>query len=213
MKLVLLVSVGLLSTIEAYLSYPSSTRHKSHLACTASPENNNLVDDYYDMLNLLKPVQEDDLAAVVKESTITGESSTGLAPRRLRKTKSSQMDWEHWDAFLEDELGDLDAELRDDQKWVLDAREIIEQRRGVSIWSKKEVDTVKKTPVVKTLFVPEAVASIVTSVYIEKTRKLSDVKKEDQLGYITFRKFMVDLKKRSKKDPIMQSKLEVSKVR
>lgn len=64
----------------------------------------------------------------------------------------------------------------------------------------------------KTLYIPESIASIIVTVYIEKNKKLSDIKKEDHVGYLTFRKFMIDLKKKTKKDPVAQAKVEVSKV-
>lgn len=181
------------------------------------------LDEYENMLNLFKPLDDtvaDDefrkplAEAVYEESSIVNEGETRIAP--LKKSKSPLADWDQWDDFMEKELGDLDADLPEDKKWVQELRDIIESKRGTSIWTRKsEKDInreIKKTQAPKPLIIPEAIASIIIAVYIEQSKKLSEIKNEDRLAYMTFRKYMIDLKKKTKKDPVLQTKLELTKV-
>jgi hypothetical protein len=217
-----IVSVNGFTTI----SIPKST---STTALLMFKENNeNPLDEYDNMLNLFKPLEDSsvseadlfqsNLLDIVYEQTSILKENEIEKKSIIKKPKSPQSEWEHWDAFMEEELGDLDADLTDDKKWVLEVRDIVEQRRGMSIWSKtNEQDIIsreiKKTQAVKPLAVPEPVASIITSVFLDQSKKISDIKKDDPLAYVTVRKFMMDLKKKSKKDPVMQTKVELSKVR
>ena len=199
----------------------STQRLRQHLYVS---EYQDPLDEYENMLNLFKPLDEitpdSELSkplveSVYELSSITNEGETKLAT--TKKTKSPLADWDQWDEFMETELGDLDADLPDDKKWVQELRDIIESKRGQTIWTRKNEHDInreiKKTQSPKPLNIPEGIASIITAVYIERSKKLSEIKNEDKLAYMTFRKFMVDLKKKTKKDPVLQTKLELTKVR
>ena len=43
--------------------------------------------------------------------------------------------WIHWDAFMDEQFWDMDDEIidDDDDKWVLEARDAVEQKRGMSL--------------------------------------------------------------------------------
>lgn len=87
---------------------------------------------------------------------------------------------------------------------------------GFAIWSKKSDKELqrelKKALEKKALNIPEQVAMIVRAVYIEKTQTLKSMKKEFELDYITFRKWVIEQKKKTKKDPLPMARIEVSKV-
>lgn len=62
------------------------------------------------------------------------------------------------------------------------------------------------------LYIPTAVAQVITAVYIERTHKMKDYKEEDELACIEFRKWVREQKKKSKRDPIVAAKIELSNV-
>jgi hypothetical protein len=100
---------------------------------------NDYEDPYADLLDFKKPIASEDSAMIQSVSTIVpaepvlpvasyanlvgGRSPTGL--------KSNYKRWEHWDDFMEAELGDIDAEItKDSDRWILEMRDLIEQKRG-----------------------------------------------------------------------------------
>lgn len=189
---------------------PTKNLRFNYLSSQVNDENP--VDDYYSMLNLFKPLDTEAEQVFQQASINSDDSIVKLAPV---KRPSNKVEWDQWDAFMEEELGDLDPDITDENKWMLEVRDIVEQRRGTVIWSRKNENDINreiKKPGPKPLVVPEPAASIIMAVYIEQSKKLSQIKKDDPLGYMTFRKYMMDLKKKTKKDPVMLTKLELSKV-
>jgi transposase-like protein len=62
------------------------------------------------------------------------------------------------------------------------------------------------------LNVPSEVEMIVRAVYLEKTQTIKSMKRDYELDFITFRKWVIEQKKKTKKDPLPLAKIEVSKV-
>lgn len=152
----------------------------------------------------------------------SSSSSNGRNKRnsimRFTNTKGNlnqKLQWDHWDAFMESELGDLDAEPTDNDKWVLEMRDIVEQKRGYAIWSKRSDQEIKKATqkgiADKAMFMPPSVTLIITSVYIERTHTMKQMRKDNELACIEFRKWMIEQRKKTKKDPLPMAKMAVSK--
>lgn len=172
-------------------------------------------DDYSALLNFEKPVIDPTL---VEQYTFKGNFSIkpvkqrSIAQERYRK----RMSWEHWNDFLEAELGDMEAELTEENKWLAEARDYIELRRGKAIWSKRSEQEIqaamKKALAAKGMNIPSAVAQVINAVYVEKTHKMKEYRNEDELACIEFRKWIREQKKKSKRDPIVLAKLELTNV-
>jgi mannitol-1-phosphate/altronate dehydrogenase len=62
------------------------------------------------------------------------------------------------------------------------------------------------------LAVPQNVAMVITAVYLEKTHTMKALRDEEELACLEFRKWVIEQKKKNKKDPITLAKIEVSKV-
>ena len=54
---------------------------------------------------------------------------------------------------------------------------------------------------------------IIRAVYLEKTHTMKKMKKDQELACIGFRKWVIEQKKKTKKDPLPLARIEVSKVR
>ena len=63
------------------------------------------------------------------------------------------------------------------------------------------------------LFLPAPVAQVITAVFIERTHTMREYREEDELACIEYRKWVREQKKKSKRDPIIAAKLELSNVR
>ena len=61
--------------------------------------------------------------------------------------------------------------------------------------------------------VPDSVAMIIRAVYLEKTHTMKKMRKDHELACIGFRKWVIEQKKKTKKDPLPLARIEVSKVR
>ena len=70
----------------------------------------------------------------------------------------------------------------------------------------------KKALEKKALNVPDAVAMIIRAVYLEKSHTMKKMKKDHELACIGFRKWVIEQKKKTKKDPLPMARIEVSKV-
>jgi hypothetical protein len=94
-------------------------------------------DPYDDLLDLGKLVSAENRNALMPEVSISTPSggSQNLTSRSRRPSTllKPQKRWEHWTEWLQEELGDLDAELEEKDKWVLELRDIVEQKRGESV--------------------------------------------------------------------------------
>ena len=195
-------------------------------------------DDYDDFLNLDKPIKdlddEEKIRVVRQEVSIlpplllsdsgevvVDEDGEALpAPPRtfLGKSKESSMmsaqrKWPNWDSFMEDEFGDLDAELSDEEAWMWEARNAVEAKRGFAIWSQRSASEIKKevakSVAAKTLNIPRSVATIIRAVHLERTHTMKQIRKENELAAIEYRKWMIESRQKTKKDPLPQAKAEV----
>jgi len=96
-------------------------------------------DPYDDLLDLGKLVSAESRDALMPEVSISTPSGKGgsqnltARSRRPSTLLKPQKRWEHWTEWLQEELGDLDAELEEKDKWVLELRDIVEQKRGESV--------------------------------------------------------------------------------
>lgn len=174
------------------------------------------MDPYADMLNFEAPVNEDKKSALIsqwsidKDRTAESESKSFKAPAELPR-------WEHWDAFMDEQFGDMDKEIsmNGEDRWILELRDAVELKRGMAIWSKRSDDEVKremkKYLAAKALKVPDYVANIVRCVYLEKIMTMKEMRNDHELDVINFRKWMVERRKKTQKDPVAPAKIEVSK--
>jgi hypothetical protein len=89
---------------------------------------------------------------------------------------------------------------------------------GFAIWSRRSDKDIqremRKNVAAKALNVPEKVALIIRAVFLERTHTMKQMRnsREYELACIEFRKWMIEQKKKSKKDPLALAKVEVSKV-
>ena len=177
-------------------------------------------DPYADMLDLKRAVAPDAVPPVLEMSSIV-PADENVAPLTWPRGRQSGLRrrelW--WDAFMDEQFHDMDDELSDgdDQKWLLEVRDEVEKKRGFAIWSKKSDKEVqrelKKALASKASKVPDAVATVVRLVYLDKVRKMSQLKKDPayELAVIKFREWMVEKKKKGVKDPLTLAKNEVAR--
>ena len=87
---------------------------------------------------------------------------------------------------------------------------------GFAIWSKKSDKELqrelKKALEKKALNVPEPVAMIIRAVYLEKSHTMKKMFKDHELACMGFRKWVIEQKRKTKKDPLPLARIEVSKV-
>ena len=175
-------------------------------------------DPYGDLLNVNRPVETEAVQQMINTWSIDAQKEAGLPLVRTKiNSDRPKKPWEHWDPFMEREFGDMDAELTEDQKWMYEARDVVELKRGFAIWSKRSDKDLqrelRKTLATKSLNVPENVAMIIRAVYLEKTHTMRFMRasKDHEMACIDFRKWMIQQKQKSKKDPLPTAKVEVSK--
>ena len=219
----------------------------SRLFCTANEED----DPYGDLMDFNKPIEIEESAEMINVWSIDSSIDAGSLAKTRMTPKTAQQQWEHWDEFMEQEFGNMDAEITEDQKWMIDMRDMVEQKRGIyllilltfilnmivsyeppfikkylpipysflgfAIWSKKSEKELqrelKKALEKKALNVPDSVAMIIRAVYLEKTHTIKKIKADQELSFIGFRKWVIEQKKKTKKDPLPLARIEVSKVR
>lgn len=176
-------------------------------------------DPYGDLFDLEKPLESTILPRVFEENTITQDETsanttflasslffgTGASGENHRSNK-----WEHWDEFMEEELGDIDAEIdlnNDEERWIQEMRDLVEQKRGRAIWSErsdKEIQKeVKKSSAYNSLNIPPGVAMVISAVHIEKTHTMSEMRKFDEIAWLEYRKWMLEQKKKSKNADVL----------
>ena len=219
----LLIATFLAASTSAFVVVPSSSSARgTHLTASSSSSDDDLfADPYADMLDFKRAIAPDIVSPVLELSSIAMASDDGAAPltwpgRSPRGSRLRREPW--WDAFMEEQFHDMDDDVvdGDDQKWLLDVRDEVEKKRGFAIWSKrsnKEVQReAKKALASKAVKVPEPVATVVRLVYLEKVRKMSQLKKDPvhELAAIAFRKWMIEQKKKGLKDPLLLAKIEVA---
>lgn len=182
----------------------------------ADVDSSNDLDPYADILNFEAPVNEDNKLALLSQWSIDKERFEDSESKES-KAPAKPPQWEHWDAFMDEQFGDMDREIsmNHEDRWILELRDAVELKRGMAIWSKRSDEEVKremkKYLAAKALKVPDYVANIVRCVYLEKIMTMKEMRKDHELDVINFRKWMIEKRKKTQKDPIAPAKLEVSK--
>ena len=123
---------------------PAAARGREHSA-RAVPRGKGVeageqeLDPYLGLLDLDRPMEADARDSVLPHVSISAlESAGGRGSQNLPSARSRRPQalikpkkrWEHWDDWMQQEMGDLDAELQEKDKWVLELRDIVEQKRG-----------------------------------------------------------------------------------
>jgi len=184
-------------------------------------------DPYRGMLSLDKPLKPTQAAASLSEWTINRKLQSGRKQSAtlamIAKYKSASMAAKKalrekmvfWDDFLENELGDLDAELQEKDQWIYEMRDYVEKQKGFPIWSKRSEQEIaremRKSQAERGLNVPANVAKVIRAVYLERSQTMKQFKAQDELAYMEFRKWMSETKRKTKKDPLPLAKTSVSK--
>lgn len=194
----------------------------SDISTNSNDDNEMLsIEDYENtMLNLNKPIEIS--TNLISDLSVVDDVSSPSRPTSILKYSGSNSSkslqkkrWSDYDQFLEQELGDLDAELEPKDQWMQQLRDVVEQKVGYAIWSKKSEQEIqreiKKSLLSKGLHVPDIVAKVIRAVFLEKTHTMSQYKKEDEFACAEFRKWMMEQKKKTKKNPLQPAKIEVSK--
>jgi len=159
----------------------------------------------------------DDNSGLIASSSISDRSKRNSIMKftNMKGKLNQKLQWDHWDPFMEAELGDIDAEPVDNDKWILEMRDIVEQKRGYAIWSKRSDQEIKKATqkgiADKAMFMPPSVTLVITSVYVERTHTMKQLRKDNELACIEFRKWMIEQRKKTKKDPLPMAKIAVTK--
>jgi len=190
----------------------AETRRTFHLESSASDE----IDPYGDFLDLNAVVDDSPLknALVSEWSIAVNEDDKGELSVKSKLEKPKKQ-WEHWDDFMQEQFGDMDRELAEDETWMYAIRDAVEMKRGMAIWSKrsdKEINAEKAKSVAKQrLKIPVNFANIITRVFLEKTASMKEMRSENELHVIEFRKWMIEQRKKFKQDPLPIVKVEVSR--
>jgi hypothetical protein len=213
MRCVLSLVIGLVS-LNQLCGFKNGIKSYSLYRREFSLLQSDFVEEYdFDFLNLDVEVPKTDkiMEELSVKDSVNPAEPTALAfgvAKELKKERPA-----FWNADYERELGDLDSEAT--KKWVQEARDILEQERGIAIWSKKSDKEIqrqaKKLQGMKTVVIPELVSLVVRAVFLEKTHKMRDIKDQNEVAFREFRKWLRDRKKKSKKDPLATAKVEVSK--
>lgn len=87
-------------------------------------------DPYGDMFDFKKSIEVEEAPELFKVWSIDSKIDSGSLAKSRMAPKTAQQQWEHWDAFMEQEFGNMDAEITEDQKWMIDMRDMVEQKRG-----------------------------------------------------------------------------------
>ncbi len=99
--------------------------------------------------------------------------------------------------------------------WMQELRDVVEQKVGYAIWSKrseKEIQKeIKKQLLAKGMNIPEIVQKVIRAVFIERSHSLKQFKKENEFACSEFRKWMIEQRRKTKKDMLPAAKVEVSK--
>lgn len=180
------------------------------------------IDPYDDMLNFEKSISTNFAESLTAEWTLNDENNNKNKNKNKEKSSLATVSreerkkpWVHWDDFMEAEFGDMDRELTGDEEWMYAVRDAVEMKRGIAIWSKrtpKEINAeLKKSLASKGLNIPPKFYRIIVNVFLEKIHTMKEMRKENELHVIEFRKWMIEQKKKLKKDPLPVVKVDASK--
>lgn len=129
------------------------------------------------------------------------------------KPNDNSKQWDYLDDFMKEQFDDMDRELGQDELWINEVKDAVGINRGVGTWStrsEKELRDPKKGVQLNTMKVPAKFVKLVIDVYLEKVRTMKDFRRENELTTIEFRKWMIDQRKRLKKNPLFPVKVAVS---
>lgn len=96
---------------------------------TSGSSNSSPSDSDSDTTSLLAPPTKLKSAAL---AMMTKQTAATAAAREREMQKKA-----FWNEFLEQELGDLDAELEEKDKWMYELRDVVEKKKGYAIWTKR----------------------------------------------------------------------------
>lgn len=88
-------------------------------------------DPYGDLFNFRKPIEETESAEMLNIWSIDAKNVDADATVLVRKPpKTAQQAWPNWDAFMEQEFGNMDAVLSEGDMWQMEMRDSVELKRG-----------------------------------------------------------------------------------
>ena len=167
-RFVIVIVTLVLHLIDSFQT-ATTTKSRSSTKLYSSQE----IDPYGDLLNVNKVIEPDTTQQeLINLWSIDAQKEEGmpLAATRMNPNRPKKP-W-FWDDFMEVEFGDMDAPLPEDKFWMFEARDVVEQKRGFAIWSKKSEKELqremRKSLATKSLHVPENVAMIIRAVHLEK---------------------------------------------
>ena len=167
-RFVIVIVTLVLHLIDSFQT-ATTTKSRSSTKLYSSQE----IDPYGDLLNVNKVIEPDTTQQeLINLWSIDAQKEEGmpLAATRMNPNRPKKP-W-FWDDFMEEEFGDMDAELTEDLSWMSEVRSITEQKRGMAIWSKKSEKELqremKRSLAAKSLNVPDSVYMVMSAVYLEK---------------------------------------------
>jgi len=180
-------------------------------------------DPYADMLDFNARLADNFTEAIVTENTIVETAASLERAVKLKQKKEKSLSkkaqryqWVHWNDFLEEQLGDMDAELQPGEEWVGEMRDAVELKRGYAIWSDRTEQDIakeqKKSLASKGVVIPSNVAMVITAVHLDKVCTMKELAKEEEIACAEYRKWMREQRKKQKKDPLPMAKTELTKV-
>ena len=215
--------VLLMSAASAFVPHMNAKSRCSHMLLWGRPKKvdsqdfSDDLDPYEGFLDTNTEIEGSIADTLAREWSLqdgTDDTGTALAVKKSKLNKPRKQ-WEHWDAFMEEEFGDMDRALTKDEEWIYELRDAVELKRGMAIWSQrseKEISAEKaKAQREKVIHVPPKFENIVTRVFLEKTSTMKQMRAENLLVAIEFRKWMLENRKRFKKNPVPVVKCEVAR--
>ena len=105
-------------------------RSTTHNTCSDFPSED--FDPYGDLLNFQKPLLDE---VAVNSLTLREIETTEVNPGKIVEDEAvrkrrERYRWEFWDDFMEQELGDINAELLEGERWIQEMRDLVEMKRG-----------------------------------------------------------------------------------
>jgi hypothetical protein len=115
-----------------YGTHCYSSSRSTRLSSTSDEEVEELEDEdpYGDLLNFKKPVETENSKDLINIWSIASSVDAGSLVKVKGPPKTAQQQWEHWDDFMEEQFGNMDAEVPDSERWQIDMRDMVEQKRG-----------------------------------------------------------------------------------
>lgn len=137
--------------------------------------NNDDEDPYNELFNLDRLLETEENIKTLSANTIVIDPSvTTKDISFIKPNKKSK--WDEWNNFM---LGDLNSSIKENELFITEMKNIVEQKRGIAIWSSKTDEEIqkekKKSLASKGLVIPNYVSMIVNAVYLEKICSLKGI--------------------------------------